>query len=244
MKNMKKNSAVTPCRGFTLIEMLVVIAILAILIAITVPNVNRSIENSRRVACLARIRDLGNAVMLYATDHRGSTLPYYTFNSQWYNTFRTESGGPGLLISGGYLDYDPNAFRCPSDRGAGNGGRYNYDQVPAAPYISYSFRPWGGYPAPSSGPFDGAITQVGGEPANPAFRASTYAYISDAFCRLGAEPRNHSEGWNVWYLDGHAKFIRDPERTSPMPNNLTLFGTGWPRGYQPWRFFETGVYPN
>ncbi len=244
MKNMKTSAALPQRKGFTLIEMLVVIAILALLMAIVVPSISRALENSRRVACLARIRDLGTAVLMYAADNKGKTLPYYTHNSQWYNTWRLESGGPGLLITGGYLDFSENAFRCPSDRGAGKGGRYNYEQVPAAPSISYSFRPWGPYKAGNNTPSDGAITQIGSGPAIDSWMASSHAYISDAFCRLGDLPRNHSDGWNVWYLDGHAKFLKDPPGGSPIPNNIQVYGTGWPLGYQPWRYFETGVYPN
>lgn len=244
MKHMNQTSIHSGRTGFTLIEMLVVIAILALLMGLLVPGLSRARRKASRTACLARLKDLGNAVMIYAADHKGKTLPYYTHNSQWYNTFRLESGGPGLLITEGYLPFSENAFRCPSDRGAGRGGRYNYEQVPAAPDISYSFRPWGPYSAGNNTPSDGAITSIGNGPANDSWRASSYAYISDAFCRLGALPRNHSDGWNVWYLDGHAKFIKDPPGGSPIPDNIQVYGTGWPQGYQPWRYFETGVYPD
>lgn len=58
-------------QGFTLIEMLVVVAILALLISLIVPGVSRVMERSRTVHCASNMRQLGQVMMQYATDHGG-----------------------------------------------------------------------------------------------------------------------------------------------------------------------------
>ncbi len=57
--------------GFTLVELLVVIGIIALLIAILLPSLNRAREAGRRVQCLSNLRSLGQATMMFATENKG-----------------------------------------------------------------------------------------------------------------------------------------------------------------------------
>jgi prepilin-type N-terminal cleavage/methylation domain-containing protein len=61
--------------GFTLVELLFVIAIIAILIALLLPVLAGAREQSRRVTCTARLHQLATALILYAHDHRGALIP-------------------------------------------------------------------------------------------------------------------------------------------------------------------------
>jgi prepilin-type N-terminal cleavage/methylation domain-containing protein/prepilin-type processing-associated H-X9-DG protein len=61
--------------AFTLIEVLVVTGVIALLIAILLPSLARSREQTRAVACKSNLSQLGKALVLYANDYR-STLPY------------------------------------------------------------------------------------------------------------------------------------------------------------------------
>ena len=58
-------------RGFTLVELLIVIAIIAVLIAILLPAVTAAQEYARRIACLSNVRQLTIGYILYANDHKG-----------------------------------------------------------------------------------------------------------------------------------------------------------------------------
>jgi len=57
-------------RGFTLIELVVVVAIIAVLIAILLPAIANARERAREVTCLSNVRQLGLAVQMYWDDNQ------------------------------------------------------------------------------------------------------------------------------------------------------------------------------
>lgn len=62
-------------RGFTLLECIVVIAVLGILAAVLIPVVARARSAARTTHCVSNMQQLGRAFTLYAQDHGGSLPP-------------------------------------------------------------------------------------------------------------------------------------------------------------------------
>lgn len=60
--------------AFTLIELLVVISIISLLISILLPSLSRAREEAKRVHCLARLKEYGNALATYE-NLSGGLLP-------------------------------------------------------------------------------------------------------------------------------------------------------------------------
>src|SRR5882724_624203 len=122
----KRRSRLQARRAFTLVELLVVIGIIAVLIGILLPALQRAREYGRITACASQMRQIGTAIEMYTLDHNG-TYPPLLFADDWqtnggnYTTTKTVAYDGLLRKYLGRKDLDPKSpanmaiFTCPSD---------------------------------------------------------------------------------------------------------------------------------
>jgi prepilin-type N-terminal cleavage/methylation domain-containing protein len=148
-------------RGFTLVELLVVIGIIALLISILIPVLGRARDQANKVKCMSNLRQVLLAFMGYANANRdmcpfgsrsdnpgGVDLP-----EDWIH-YRTGINNEGLWTSaiapylGGKGDALVNILRCPSDNVENREpGGYAYSYV-----MNMYYEPRPGYFPPEGHP--------------------------------------------------------------------------------------------
>lgn len=191
-------------KKFTLVEMLVLLAIIGILTTLLIPSLTRARETSRSSVCLSNLKQVGVASYSYATENRGIFRIAY---DKWWNQ---------KFWEGDYLPREESAMTCPSLQ-------FNGD------WSSESYVTYGGVVDTGGGnlregyirnaDFKGADSKKVESP-NEFFLFTDSAKINadDELVQWvnirwfnGPEAggqrvhTRHNETANIWFLDGHAQ---------------------------------------
>ncbi len=119
-----------PSGAFTLVEMLVVLAVIALLLGLLLPALARSKMQARKTQCLSNLRQVALAIELYAADHEQrfpwnydglagrELVPNWAYGNMADPADRRDTDSladPTRTLLAPHLK-DPRLFKCPADR--------------------------------------------------------------------------------------------------------------------------------
>ena len=216
-----------PRNGFTLVELLVVISIIAVLLAILMPSLRMAREQAKSILCASNLRQTGLGFMLYAIDYNGYTVPNTICYSQYgpmliRDNYNQHPVNLGTLYVYNYLK-TPGVYYCPS----ATDPRHKLDTIinPWWEYHDYedikNYYTYTSYYYYIRVPdtfwnfplYDKLKARGLADNFYQTWRKAdelgNKAILSDHFYWLGHYPHKIRVGFNVLYADGSVRFWKD-----------------------------------
>jgi prepilin-type N-terminal cleavage/methylation domain-containing protein/prepilin-type processing-associated H-X9-DG protein len=98
--------------GFTLVELLVVVAIIALLVGMLMPSLARAKQIARQVICMTNLSGIGRGLVLYENGNNGFVVPSYNMTGT--------AGGPDVPLDGWGPILDRDGMLPGARQAAGN----------------------------------------------------------------------------------------------------------------------------
>lgn len=215
-------------QAFTLLEMLVIIAIIGVLAVLILATVNYTINSAKQVQNVKNLRQIGLALLTYANDYQGD-LPPSKKDDRFGIGMPTPTWGYALTGSPRYL-YTANKY------GASFVGRQNYLETPDvfySPFIEQqSLRKRGEFYQENGNTYLGYILYwsppngFSGLVNDNIYRASPRAFIYSDFCSdIGETWKFRGRLCSVLYLDGSIKTfdLKEVNKRKFVTDRIKLF---------------------
>ncbi len=234
-------------RAFTLIELLLAMAISAILAALLLPSLATAQARGKQIACLNNLKQLALGSQMYANDNEGKLVgntPKDADTNRWVaGTMKspTDSTNQSCIRQGKLFPYAGQlaTYRCPSDPARTQG----------TPHVrSYAMNGWMGsrYMESHSGQkgFRTFVTDSELAAAGPAnlwgLMDEHEASIDDGWFLVTMDDSQpfasfpatrHQRGFNLNFADGHAQVfkLRDPNTQFPVRQGVSAKNSDWLR---------------
>lgn len=161
-----KPSSIRPSSGFSLIELLVVISIIALLLGILMPTMSLAIAAARKTVCMSNLRQVGIALEI-AREQNGGAYPAARYMPSPIASSFVNYKGLDEVLSPFMTSADNEIYRCPGDPDiifpvAGMSYDYNSRLIGRTPEESGLVRRLGFSlgEVPVSGDFDGPFLVI------------------------------------------------------------------------------------
>jgi prepilin-type N-terminal cleavage/methylation domain-containing protein len=134
VKNLRGSTSMKSNRGFSLLELLIVVAIILIIATIAIPSLLRSRQAAQESSAVAQVRTINTAEVTYLSSNQGSygDIPSLITQGLLDSRFSSSVSGYNYAVTASGSDYTATAMPT-----SANAGRYGYYSLPDA-VIRYS----------------------------------------------------------------------------------------------------------